>query len=680
MSFAVAAALAVGLLVLAPLAAHLLRRGRTQEVEFPPASLVPAMPATSRQRSRLEDRALFAVRSAMVLALAVLGATPLLRCEQLSLSRQAGASVALAVVLDDSLSMRAKLEDGNSRWDAAQKGAAELLSSARDGDAVAIVLAGAPARLALTATTDLAAARRVLGELGPSDRSTDLASAVSLARSALRGLPHVDKQLTVFSDFAGERIVAGAPPVWAPLASLTEARLNCGIARAEDQSRRIAVVVGCNAADAADGRSIEVLKESNSQGDDGKVLGRLPLKRRAGEQTVVVEVEGSEPMKVRLSGSDALERDDEAPVATQPGQLIVGVVADVVAASPKTGGATLVEQAISALGADVASRPLPVPPDDAKGLEGLAAVVLEDPPGLSPEARAALRSFLGGGGVALALLGPRSAAAQLGSTLEPFVRGGVRWEEAPGIEVDPASLPWLGLEARSMTGVARSRTRLDGADPPGAVVAGRWSDGAPWIFEQSLGRGLALTVGLPVSVEHSDFGLRPAFIALLDRVIREARQRSGSRQTPVGQSWSFSGAERVVVKGPEGPVDVSRASVGSGECAPGTLGCAGPALSATPTLRGRYSVRIDDEEQARVVTLDVAEIMSMPQPAAGGAAGAATGVTESRVDASRHVALVVLALFAVELALRMLGRRLPRGIRRGTPAVPAESDPARRAA
>ena len=142
MSFIVAAALAVGVLVFAPLVAHLLRRGRTPERLFPPAALVSRLEAHSKERSRLEDRSLLSLRMAMVIVLALLGATPLVQCSRLSVDRPHGASVALALVMDDSHSMRAHDPGGASRWDRSREGARQLLRSVRDGDAVAIVRAG----------------------------------------------------------------------------------------------------------------------------------------------------------------------------------------------------------------------------------------------------------------------------------------------------------------------------------------------------------------------------------------------------------------------------------------------------------------------------------------------------------------------------------------------------------
>ena len=182
MSFVYLAALGVALFAVAPFVAHLLQRRKADERAFPPARLVPPSQPISRRRRRVDDRALYAVRTAAVIALALLGATPFMRCSSLALGRQSGASIALAIVLDDSLSMLAQGQGGGkTRWERAQKAAQDLVSDAREGDAVAIVLAGAPPRIALASTTDLGALRGVVESLTPSHRATDLEGALELA-------------------------------------------------------------------------------------------------------------------------------------------------------------------------------------------------------------------------------------------------------------------------------------------------------------------------------------------------------------------------------------------------------------------------------------------------------------------------------------------------------------------
>ena len=111
-AFLTTLALAVALLVVAPYLAHRLRR-----LQGPGAAVSAGPPGRplsreARRRSRLEDRALLATRALAVIGLAVLGATPFVRCSRLALQRSGGASVAIALVVDDSMSMR---RDGRRR-------------------------------------------------------------------------------------------------------------------------------------------------------------------------------------------------------------------------------------------------------------------------------------------------------------------------------------------------------------------------------------------------------------------------------------------------------------------------------------------------------------------------------------------------------------------------------------
>ena len=126
------------------------------------------------------------------------------------------------------------------------------------------------------------------------------------------------------------------------------------------------------------------------------------------------------------------------------------------------------------------------------------------------------------------LLGPRSSRTELGWTLEPFGHGAARWEEAHDLGIEPSSVGWLGPEATSLGNLARrGRSRLDGMEMPGTRVAGRWSDGLPFVFERREGRGLTITVGLPASLEESDLSVRPAFLALLDHIAEMPRPING---------------------------------------------------------------------------------------------------------------------------------------------------------
>jgi hypothetical protein len=652
MNFLVTAALAVALLVVAPLIAHLLRRGRTPERVFPPAALVSRLEAHSKERARLEDRSLLSVRTLMIVVLSLLGATPFVRCSRLSLERPNGASVALALVLDDSHSMRALAPDGQSRWLDALEGARQLLRSARDGDAVAIVLSGKPARLALAATTDLNAARATLEQLRPSDRSSDLQTALTLGRSALQSLDRPERKLIVLGDLAGSAPL-GAEDVSAPLEKLRQPVNDCGLVEARRQSDRLSVTLACSAA-ATGARSLHLLSSTPAENilSDPNRLAHLSIEPRPGTQLLSFALsDANADFELELQPPDGNPSNDRVHVTASGAELSVAVVADPSRASVVTGGPTVIEQALSAVRPDAVVRPLALLPDETRELQGYAAIVLNDPAGLGPEARSALGDWIEAGGVALGLLGPASAGLSLSSTLEPFAERSARWEATDRpLDVDPASVSWLGSEAVGLSALTNTgRMRFEGAGLPGSEVVGTWKDGAPFLLRRALGSGLIITAGLPASVETSDLALRPAFLALLDHVLGEAEQRRGSGSSWVGERWTFPAAHAVHVQGPLGPVQVSveGCQLGSSvRCVPGEQ-------SMTPEIAGQYVVTSEHGSQTRMARIDEHEITDPPgtlRPATRGTPGTANA---SAVDASPELALVLLAGFALELTLRI---------------------------
>jgi len=649
----VGAALLVGLLVALPAVAHLLRRGRASVEPFPPVSLVPAARTVARRKRRIEDRLLLSVRAITVLLLAVLGATPLVRCSRLSLGRGAGGSLALAIVLDDSLSMRARPAGGPARWDRARDAAEELLASAREGDSVALVLAGKPARLALGATTDLGLARRTLAELSPSDRPTDLAAAVALARSALVDPARRDRRLVVLSDFAAEAPPPGDPRVWAPLPALSEALPDCGIAQAERRDNGIRVTLACNDPAAARDRAVDLVLLKGSGAEPSSTagprrpeaqaaLGRAPIEPRVGVQTVMLDPKANkDALAVRLSGSDSLVEDDVAPVSSEALAVKVAVLGSAAEPQGPTGGPPLVEQAIGALQAGVTVTPLSVLPDQAAELLPYSLVVLDDPAGIGPEARDALIAHVEKGAVAAAFLGPRVEATKLGSALEPFARGSVRWQLDPQVlGVSPPSLAWLGEEAESLRDLdLRGRTLIDAGMKSGARVLATMTDGAPFLVEQRIGRGTLWTMTLPCSLEQSDLALRPGFVALLAHLVSSAEQSRGVRQSTAGVAWSFE-SDRPLVEGPSGPVELRDT----------------PELGwvATPAVRGLYRVKGAQHDEPRTVVLDPVEIAALPTPPPAGLREPPVRSGAGSVDVSSETALLLVLLLALELGLRLV--------------------------
>lgn len=663
MSFVVVAALGIALLVGGPIAAHLLRRGRARQHVFPPAALVSEARPAAQRHTRLEDRVLLLVRGLMIVVLAALGATPLVRCSRLSVQRNSGASVALAVVLDDSLSMRARVGGSSStRFELAVKGARQLLDSMRSGDAITLVLAGHPARVALGGTTDLETADRLLDQMVPSDRGTDLAGALSLAHASLDRMPHTDRRVVVLSDLAVADLPSDTRPWWAPLQELRKPADDCGLTRAERRDRQIIVDVTCNKESAARGRAVRwtparapsdertgqaALSGPPSGQDTAADRRSATLNLQMGTQTIVLDSNESGELDVSLTGRDVIPEDDKAPVASRPRAPSVAVVADP-SLSVVTGGPSLIEQGLQALGEDTVVGPLPMLPEDAKALGDYAALIVDDIAGITPEARNALGTWLARGGVAAAFLGPRASLAPLGSTLEPFLSGAVRWEGAGAGGVKPQSVSWLGEAGASLSDLSpRGRLRFEGAVPEQGRIVASWQDDVPFAAERRVGQGLAVTFGLPCSVDLSDFALRPGFLAILDHIIQTGMRR-GSGQSRVGAPWHFEGVTDIAIEGPGGPLPVR-------ETSPIEPSSEGLARMAIPDLAGRYWVSSAAERRQQIVTIDPQEILQLPREPASSSGRAAFGRNETNVDTSPMMAWLLLALVGVELAIRMAG-------------------------
>ncbi len=635
-------ALAIALFVVVPVLAHRLRRREADVRPFPAAKLVPPTPPKARKRSKIEDKALLAVRALVVLALALLGASPFVKCSHLSLDREGGASVALAIVLDDSGSMRAPAKGTTkSRFETAKAGATQLLSSAREGDAIAVVLGGAPPRVLLAPTTDLAAAKAAIDDAVPSDRATDLEGAIAVGEGLLKDLPHVDKKLVLLSDLADGKATApplgrgSTLPLGVPLVDLAEKVADCAIVSADRSGTAVRVRVACSPGDTFAGRSIEVLA-------GGKAIGASPgVASSATEILVKIPADAPVALVAAFATPDRVPTNDRAPVLSEAGPSAIAVVADTATETTVTGGAPVVEQAFTALRGDLSIRPLPQLPESPEDLASFAGILVDDPPGLTPEQRRAVTRFVAGGGVVLFALGPRAAEAPLGATFEPILGQAVTWEKNPAAGATATSAHALFAEsAKSLTELfAQKRIVLGVKDLPAFESLLAFSDGAPLLGRRVMGPGEAWIVTLPFSVDDSDLVLRPGFLSILDNFADAARRHSAPRRSEVGMPWLFASAVKEI-KGPD------ERAVPSVKDADGTR--------VVPGLAGIYTLVVDGQRETRVASFPTAELDTTPRKVEGAEASAKTGGVRTQTEISWVFALLLLALTAAELVMRAI--------------------------
>jgi hypothetical protein len=400
------------------------------------------------------------------------------------------------------------------------------------------------------------------------------------------------------------------------------------------------VANACGPGASAAGREVVV------EDAEGKPLGRAAVgPGTTAELTVLLPSENAHPSQARLTGTDAIASDDRAPVVAEAGRGAIAVVGDASDETVATGGAPVAEQALAALRVDVDVRPIPAFPDRVDDLAGMLGVLLDDPPGLTPEQRHALAAFLDGGGVAFVALGPHAASAPLGASLEPILTHAVSWSEAKATGADPATaVGELAESAQSLAEIDAARRAVLAPEDASALEAlVRWTDRQPLVAKRTLGRGEAWIVTLPFSVDASDLALRPAFLAMLDAWVRAARERAVPRRSDVGSTWKLPGAREISVEGPAGTIATSRGDDG--------------VVRLVPPLVGAYPLKVDGKPELRVAAPDVRELDLRPRAAAPSTGGEGVGQRRAQVDVSGQVALLVLALVALELGLRTWSRR-----------------------
>ena len=649
MTFVAPLALLVILAVVGPLVAHALRQGRGPTLPFPAIRFVEAQKATTKERRRLQDRSLLAIRILSLLGLALLGATPLASCSRLALSRDRGASVAVVLVVDDSASMQVE-DDERTRLDRALSGARDLLLGTRSGDAIGVVLAGRPARLLLSPTTELGRAKEILAEVEPSDRATDLDAALALADDALSRLPQVDKQIVVLSDLATQSALAPTKAgVSIPLPELARPFDNCALVRARREPGQVSAEVACSAGAVRTGRRVELRTA------DGKKLSAVdlveavnfPLSEELAPAQLTVHL--TEP---NAGVRDQVPSDDAVDVEPKASDFTVALSADPKQSGLPTSGTTVLRAALEALDQELSIRPVAVLPDHGGELEGVAAIVVDDPPGLTPEASSVLEDFARQGGVVLALLGSQVQSAPLGAVFQPLVAGAPSWSDSGAPGVDPKSTGTFGALAQGWADLAAKGRVVLAKQPDETRLALAFADGQPLLLERPLGQGLILTSLLPSSVAVSDFALRPAFLGLLDRVLYEARLRKSFATTEVGEPWEVTAG--ALVEGPHGPTAVQ---------------VEGARSFVVPDRAGRYTIRAGGKEWPRFALRSAEEAALQPRPTPQQRAGGGAVSARQSTDISREIALALLLLMLLELGLRAYKKGLTSRPRAGGGAL-----------
>lgn len=516
-----------------PALLHLYRRRIPPELDFPAVRYLREAAERSARRLRFRHLLLLLLRTALIVALVLAAAHPLLPG-----AGAAHAPTALVVVLDNSASSGA-VRDGQPVLDRLRAVADRILQRARAGDRLTLLTADGVAR-----TGTAAELRAAVASLAPSPARLDLVAATTSAARLADAAPAGEREVDVVSDGQrsalgdgraeippGVRVRALAAPPRAPAA-------NRGVTRARAVGGTLLVTVG-GTPGAGEGPLTVT--------EDGRVVGRalaapgetvsVPLPpARPGWSTGEVALE---PDELALDDARAFARY-EAPapavvVAPDAGPFVRTAV-DVLRDAGRVGAGRVVR-----IGAEAAAGPgIVLPPAD-------------------PALVGALDRDLAGRGVSWRFAGPGTPG--------------------PIVAADPAAAVAAGA-------MVRRRFRLAGGDR-GDVLA--TVNGEPWLVRA----GPLLIVGSALDTGWTDLPARAGFVPFVEALARAAaREAPAVRDTvgAVGVTFTVRGADTVgaVVAGTDpGESDLTPAGAAELAEALGARVLAPDALAAGAFAGGR---------------------------------------------------------------------------------------------
>ena len=248
--------------------------------------------AANKPLQRLRKNLLLPVQLPAALALALALMQPYLTGDKASRT---------VMIFDLSAGMQA-VSNGETRLEAAQDRAEEILRGLPPGEEITILAAGSEVRQVLTRSTDREDVRRAIRGLACGREGADLARAVSLAEAVRREDPERGTRIIVFSD-------AYVPPAGIAAENAGEGEDNRGIyaltaeegsvyARICNYGADCVLTVSCE----ADGQLCEAKETEIPEGETAGVLFSIPA--------------GASLVEVRIREADALMADNslQAPV------------------------------------------------------------------------------------------------------------------------------------------------------------------------------------------------------------------------------------------------------------------------------------------------------------------------------------------------------------------------------
>jgi hypothetical protein len=517
-----------------PIWLHRVRRQSLRDVALPTIQLLRRALVQRRRTLSFRDRPLLYARIALLALCALALSRPYL---SRLVSYASERPIALALVLDDSMSMQRPATRGGTLFEAAQSRADRVLSELAPDSEATLVLAGNAARLALARSTDIASLREQLTNLQRvGARGTALSEALALATRELGGSQLPIKEALVLTDCAAHASAdllassalhvrveclparEGPPNAYVSDLKLSQApevnapaTLTVALARSAEQGAlEVAIEV--------DGQRQSVHTASMS---DGAGLLEVPLPPAL--------LRGARAVAARIVSKNALAEDDVRELLlTDRAQLSVLLVDGDPAPNQLDDELRFAALALSVQDG-THTAPL-ITRIDADGLDGadlapFDVVVLANVRAPGAEIAARLERFVARGGGLLIAAGEHVDAfayrGTLGNLLPAVVRSSAPADPPLALAKEPPLESLLIPErGRGLETAGTSKRLL--LEPPVAPNLGllSYADGTPLLVAGPHESGTVALLTTTLDDDWSDLPLTPGFLPLLTGLVR----------------------------------------------------------------------------------------------------------------------------------------------------------------
>lgn len=524
-----------------PILVHLMRRADLPVRELPTIALLRRAEASSRRRMRLVDLLLLIARVLLVVFFALAITRPFL---SITLGYGDGTVASVVVVIDDSMSMASRADP--TLFERARGRALEIVESLPDGSEVALILAGAPTRVALSRSEDLTAARTTLTELVAAPaRGTDLAQALDRAERELAGARHSQRRIVVLSDMARHTHIDEVP-----YASGVDVRFeaigrdastsNAAIVSAraiEDPTTpgMVSIAVEVSATDDLDGETAGLTLE---RGGEAIANATIEITHGGARATLHAPIDPTDPgATLILDLDDAIDVDDRRGVLIRPpaGARVLVVDGDPDPVRGR-GEARFFTRAIDLYpegGGALLRRTVDPDTFAAMELTDAEVVVLANVPTLDAAAVERIREHVeGGGGLFIAPgdhFDARAVQAAFGDLLPARPLDAISGEVS-GPTGTSAAFFDIGPAGLTNTRTQRRITFEGTAD---ATVTMRFGDGSPAMLMAEHGDGTVAVLATSLDDSWTDLPFQPGFLPLVVQAMRRLAPNSSTPDAPV---------------------------------------------------------------------------------------------------------------------------------------------------